>query len=220
MISGQEIGKVITLIGKEARKFREPFVTAVANETRDPYQVLIGCLLSLRTKDETTAGACERLFILAKTPKQMVRLKPSQIEKAIYPVGFYRVKTKRIQEISKTLLDQYNGNVPRTMEELLKLKGVGRKTANVTLTYGFNDPDGLAIDVHCNRIPNRLGWVKTKTPEETEMALRKLIPRKYWLQFNDSFVLFGQNVCKPISPFCSRCIANDHCKRVGVKKNR
>ena len=220
MTSEKEIGQVIALISKEARKFREPIVTAVANETRDPYQVLVGCLLSLRTKDETTAGACERLFRLANTPQQMVKLKQSQIEKAVYPVGFYRVKTRRILDISKTLLNEYKGNVPRTMDELLKLKGVGRKTANIVLTYGFNDPEGLPVDVHCNRIPNRLGWVKTKTPEETEMKLRELIPKKYWLQFNDSFVLFGQNVCKPISPFCSRCIVKNYCKRVGVKKSR
>ena len=192
MIQQEEIARVLKLIQKAVKQFEEPAVTQISRVTKqDPYRVLMSCLLSLRTRDETTAKASARLFSLADTPKKMVRLTRKQIEKAIYPVGFYHVKAKRILEVSKTLLDQYNGNVPRTMEELLKLKGVGRKTANIVLTYAFQDHDGLAVDVHCHRIPNRLGWVKTKTPEQTETALRMLVPRKYWILINDTFVTFG-----------------------------
>ncbi len=221
MAARSEIGKVLNIIAKEVEKFSDPSVTKIARETsNDPYKVLVSCLLSLRTRDETTANASHRLYKLAETPKQMVKLKRKQIEDAIYPVGFYRVKAKRILDISRTLLDEYDGKVPQTMEELLKLRGVGRKTANIVMTYGFNNPDTIAVDIHCHRIPNRLGWVKTRNPNETEEELLKIVPRKSRRLLNNTLVTFGQNICKPISPLCSKCAVRRHCKRIGVKTSR
>jgi len=213
--------RVLRIIQKAVQQFEEPSVTQISNVTKhDPYRVLISCLLSLRTKDATTAQASARLFALADTPHKMITLTPRQIERAIYPVGFYRVKAQRVLDISKTLLNDYQGKVPKTMEELLALKGVGRKTANITLTYGHQDPYGLAVDTHVHRLSNRLGWVKTKTPEQTEHALRTLFPKKRWMIINDTFVTFGQNICKPVSPRCSTCPVKRHCPRIGVTTHR
>jgi endonuclease-3 len=142
-----------------------------------------------------------------------------KIEKAIYPVGFYRTKAKRIKEISKTLIDEYNSEVPDEMEELLKLKGVGRKTANIVLAFAYHKP-AMPVDTHCHRIPNRLGWIKTKNPEKTEIALREIVPKRLWVDFNNIFVIFGQNICVPVSPFCSKCPVSKYCRRVGVGKSR
>lgn len=186
---------------------------------REPYKVLVSCILSLRTKDETSYPASERLFRLAATPKKMLILTLKQIQKAIYPVCFYRVKSKTILDISRRLLEEYCGKVPGTIDELLKFKGVGRKTANIVVTYGFNKP-GIAVDVHVNRISNRLGLVKTKTPHDTEFALRKNLPQKYWIPINELLVRHGQAICKPISPICSKCPISMYCKRVGVGKSR
>ena len=212
------IEKVIKILKKETRKYKNPIVTEVSYD-KDPYKVLISCLLSLRTKDAVTAKAANNLFKKAKTPSQMSKLKEKQIQKLIYPVGFYRVKSKRIKEISKVLIKDCNGKFPSDMDELLKLKGVGRKTANIVLVFGFNK-NALPIDIHCHRIPNRLGWIKTKTPEQTEMELKKILPKKYWIDFNNIFVVFGQNICVPVSPFCSKCPIYDYCPRIGVKKHR
>jgi len=190
--------------------FEEPSITRIARKTRDPYQVLISCILSLRTRDETTTAASKRLFNLAKTPGCMVKIKLVEIEKAIYPVGFYHTKAKRIIQISQIILDDLDCCVPDCIDELLKLPGVGRKTANIVMVYGFHK-DALPIDTHCHRIPNRIGWVKTKTPDQTEMVLRKELPKRYWLLFNDFFVQFGQNVCKPVGPKCADCVINRFC---------
>ncbi|MFC1768577.1 endonuclease III domain-containing protein [Nanoarchaeota archaeon] len=184
-----------------------------------PYQVLIACILSLRTKDEVTYPAAKRLFILAKTPQNMIKLNESKIQKTIYPVGFYKRKSKTIKDISKKIIKDYKSNVPNTVEELVKLKGVGRKTANIVVTYGHGKP-GIAVDTHVHRISNRLGIVKTKTPEQTEFKLRKILPRKYWIDFNELLVRHGQNTCKPISPFCSICEIRKYCKRVNVTTSR
>jgi endonuclease-3 len=191
---------------------------AEVNE-REPYKVLVSCILSLRTKDETSYPASGRLFRLAQTPKAMVKLTPRQIQKAIYPVCFYRVKSKTILGISKRLLEEYGGKVPGTIDELLKFKGVGRKTANIVVTYGFNKP-GIAVDTHVHRISNRLGLVKTKNPDETEFCLRKTLDQKYWIPINELLVRHGQAICKPISPMCSKCLIREYCKRVGVGKSR
>ncbi|MFC1754297.1 endonuclease III domain-containing protein [Thermoproteota archaeon] len=209
---------VIKILKKEFSKYRVPSVTEVSYR-RDPFLVLISCLLSLRTKDETTTPAANRLFKLAKTPKTMMKLTTKRIEKAIYPVGFYITKAKRIKEICKVLVSKYKGKVPDDLEELLKLKGVGRKTANLVIALGYGG-DGLCVDTHVHRISNRLGYVKTKTPEHTEMALRKKLQKKYWIIYNDLLVTWGQNVCRPISPFCSNCPIAKYCKRVGVGVSR
>ncbi|MEK6840018.1 MAG: endonuclease III [Nanoarchaeota archaeon] len=213
--------RVLQIIQKAVQQFEEPSVTQISKVTKhDPYRVLISCLLSLRTKDATTTQASIRLFFLADTPHKMITLTPQRIERAIYPVGFYHVKTRTILDISKTLLKDYHGEVPKTMEELLTLKGVGRKTANIVLTYGHQNPEGLAVDTHVHRLSNRLGLVKTKIPEQTEHALRALFPKKHWMIINDTFVTFGQNICTPISPHCSICPAKKDCPRVGVTTSR
>ena len=187
--------------------------------TKSPFMVLISCILSLRTKDKVTAEASNRLFKLADNPQKMLGLSIKNIEKAIYPVGFYKTKAKRIKEICRVLLDDYEGVVPNEIDELLKLNGVGRKTANLTVTLGYGKL-GICVDTHVHRISNRLGLVKTKTPEQTEFALRKKLPQKHWLFYNDLLVTYGQNLCVPISPWCSKCRIFKYCKRVGVKKSR
>ncbi len=206
----KSIPAIIRLVKKEVDKFENPIVTELGE--RDPFHVLIGCLLSLRTRDETTARASERLFSLANNPKAMLSLSTKQIEKSIYPVGFYKTKARRIKNICEVLIEKYNGKVPNDPNELLKLKGVGRKTCNIVMNYGFNNPNFIAVDTHVHRIPNRLGWIKTKTPEQTEQALMKLLPKRYWQDFNDTFVTFGQNVCKPVGPKCNVCPVNKYCK--------
>lgn len=191
----------------------------ISVQTKDPFRVLISTLLSLRTQDKTTIEASKRLFQLATTPKDMLKLKSAQIEKLIYPVGFYRTKAKRILEICKILEEQYSGQTPDSIEELLKLKGVGRKTANLVVILGYGKL-GICVDTHVHRISNRLGIVKTKTPEKTEFALREILPQKHWLYYNDILVGFGQNLCKPISPHCSICPIQKFCPKIGVTHSR
>ena len=191
----------------------------VAERSKDPYQILISCLLSLRTKDQVTHQASRRLFQLATIPQQMVRLSREKIRKAIYPVGFYKTKAKTVQSVSRDILDRFGGKVPDSLEALLSLKGVGRKTANLVVTLGFHKP-GICVDTHVHRISNRLGLVKTKTPEKTEQALRQTLPPQYWIEWNDLLVPFGQNLCKPISPLCSHCPIERYCPRIGVTLHR
>jgi endonuclease-3 len=197
----------------------EAALTEVGSRTRDPFQVLVSCLLSLRTRDETTAAASRRLFRRAKTPRTLLGLSPVEIEEAIFPVGFYKTKARRILEICDRLLKEHGGRVPEDMEALRALPGVGPKTANIVWVYGFRRP-GLPIDTHCHRIPNRLGWVRTKTPEETERVLRRELPKKYWMVFNDYFVRFGQTICKPVGPRCHACGIEPFCRKEGVRKVR
>ncbi|MGR3176182.1 MAG: endonuclease III domain-containing protein [Candidatus Scalindua sp.] len=212
------IDDIVTILKRENKKYIVPIVTIVSM-TKSPFLVLISCLLSLRTKDKVTAEASNRLFKLADNPEKMLGLSIKNIEKAIYPVGFYKTKSKRIKEICRTLLDDYGSVVPDEIDELLKLKGVGRKTANLVVTLGYGKL-GICVDTHVHRISNRLGLVKTKTPEQTEFDLRKKLPKKYWLIYNDLLVTYGQNLCVPISPWCSKCKIFKYCKRVGVEKFR
>ena len=191
----------------------------VAAERRDPFRVLIACLLSLRTKDETTGPAAARLFALADTPEAMRRLPAKRIERAIFPVGFYRTKARVLLGVCRDLLDRFGGQLPDDIDRLLTLKGVGRKTANLVVTQGFNKP-GICVDIHVHRISNRLGYVKTRNPTETETALRKRLPRRYWIGYNDLLVSFGQNICHPVSPRCSECPVRPRCARVGVTRWR
>lgn len=215
----KEVDNVIKILKQEVQKFFTPIVTEVANQTADPFKILISCILSLRTKDEVTIEATERLFTLAETPEEMTKLSETQIQNAIYPVGFYITKTQRIREICQTLIDKYDSKVPDDLDELLKLKGVGRKTANLVITLGYGK-HGICVDTHVHRISNRLGLVKTRTPEATEFALMKVLPKKYWISYNDLLVSYGQNICKPISPLCSKCKIYGYCGRVGVSKSR
>ena len=213
-----KINDIVTILKRENKKYIVPIVTIVSM-TKSPFMVLISCLLSLRTKDKVTAEASNRLFKLANNPEKILGLSIKNIEKAIYPVGFYKTKAKRIKEICKALLDDYGGVVPDEIDELLKLNGVGRKTANLTVTLGYGKL-GICVDTHVHRISNRLGLVKAKTPEQTECALRKKLPKKHWLIYNDLLVTYGQNLCVPVSPWCSKCKIFKYCKRVGVKKSR
>jgi len=185
----------------------------------DPFRTLIACILSLRTKDKATYEASEQLFAQADTPGPMLKLGAGKIAELIYPVGFYNQKSKQIIGICKTLLEKYDGKVPDEIDELLKFKGVGRKTANLVVTEAFNKP-GICVDVHVHRISNRLGYIKTETPDETEFALRKKLPKKYWINFNRLLVTYGQNLCYPVSPRCSICKISSICKKVGVKTSR
>jgi endonuclease-3 len=181
--------------------------------------VLIACILSLRTQDTTTGPASERLFARAATPRTMLRLSAREIERLIYPVGFYRTKARVVLGICRDLLARFHGRVPDNLDALLTLKGVGRKTANLVVTMGFGKP-GICVDTHVHRISNRLGYVRTRDPEATEMALRARLPRRYWIGYNDLLVAFGQRVCTPISPRCSSCPVRALCRRVGVTTSR
>jgi endonuclease III len=215
-----QIHAAIKILRREIRQWQEPVVGVVARESaRDPFRILISCLLSLRTKDKTTSEASARLFALAHTPAALLKLSQRSIERAIYPVGFYRTKAKAIHAICRRLLEVYEGKVPQSIDELITLAGVGRKTANLVVTVGYQKP-GICVDIHVHRISNRWGYVKTKTPEETEQALRARLPKRYWITFNDLLVPYGQNLCQPVSPFCSRCKLIDMCDRVGVVRSR
>ena len=218
-MNDRDISKVIRLLEKEVAKWELPIVSALAEEHSGPFPILISTILSLRTKDEVTAIAAERLLALARTPEEMLKLSEGKIRKAIYPVGFYRTKAKTILHISKELINRFHSRVPDTIEQLLTLKGVGRKTANLVVALGYNK-EGLCVDTHVHRISNRLGYVKTKTPDETEYALRAKLPSKYWLRYNTLMVAFGRHVCVPISPFCSRCPVFAYCDRVNVVRSR
>ena len=212
---------IFHLLKQQMATYGQPIVSQKKKDIPEtPFVTLISCLLSLRTKDEVTAQASQRLLTNYHTPQEIVQLTEQQIETMIYPVGFYKTKARRIKDISKTLLEDYNGKVPDDFNELLTLKGVGRKTANIVMVYGHKKHGYQPIDTHCHRIPNRLGWIKTKTPEETEQTLLKVLPSKYWDDFNDLFVRFGQTICVPVSPFCSRCSLQKYCKKIGVVTSR
>ncbi|HTL62845.1 MAG TPA: endonuclease III [Nitrospira sp.] len=215
-----QIHAAIKILRREVRQWQEPVVGVVARESaRDPFRILISCLLSLRTKDKTTSEASARLFALAHTPSDLLGLPRRRVERAIYPVGFYRTKAKAIHAICRRLLDAYGGTVPQSIDELITLPGVGRKTANLVVTVGYRKP-GICVDIHVHRISNRWGYVKTTKPEDTEAALRNKLPKRYWITFNDLLVPYGQNVCQPVSPFCSRCKLIDMCDRIGVVRSR
>lgn len=214
-----DITAIVRTLKREVERWDPTAVGQVADDSHDPFRILISCLLSLRTKDEVTGGASARLFRLADTPATMLQLRERTIARLIYPVGFYRTKAKVIRGVCRSLIEEYEGRVPDDIDELLKLKGVGRKTANLVVSVGYGKP-GICVDTHVHRISNRWGYVKTRTPEETEQALRRKLPRRYWIVFNDLLVSFGQNVCKPISPLCSRCPVERYCAKVRVTRSR
>ena len=214
------MSRVIARLRAKAPEWNPTALADVADQTeRDPFRILIACLLSLRTKDETTGPAAERLFALARTPQTMLRLTPRRIERLIFPVGFYRTKARVIRGVCRDLLARFGGKVPDDLETLLTLKGVGRKTANLVVTVAFGRP-GICVDTHVHRISNRLGFVKTKTPDQTELALRAKLPPRHWIEANDLLVAFGQNVCQPLSPRCSTCPVRALCPRLGVTHSR
>ncbi len=213
--------KLWPLLKEQVKSMELPWLEKMAIKSfrRDPFKVLISCILSLRTQDKTTGIASEKLFSLAPDVKTMSKLPVKTIEKTIYPVGFYKIKAERIKDICNVLIGKYNSSVPDDIDELLKLKGVGRKTANLVVTLGYGK-SGICVDTHVHRITNRWGYVKTKTPEKTEFALREKLPEKYWLEINGMLVAFGQGICRPISPLCSRCSISRFCEKAGVTIHR
>jgi len=221
LINNHTLNTLWPLLKKQVKGLDVPWLEHMVNEAvhRDPFRVLISCILSLRTQDRTTGIASEKLFKLTPDVKTLARLPVKTIEKTIYPVGFYKVKAQRIKELCNVLIDRYNSKVPDDLDELLKLKGVGRKTANLVITLGYRKP-GICVDTHVHRITNRWGYVKTKTPEQTEFVLREKLPQKYWLEINGLLVAFGQGICKPISPLCSQCSIENYCEKVGVTRHR
>jgi len=218
-VNDREIHPAIRILRREVPKWETPIVTLLAESSQSPFKVLISCILSLRTQDATTARASHRLFQLGDTPAKIMKLTTKKIEKTIFPVGFYRTKAKTIRDICRALLERYSGRVPDDIDELLKFKGVGRKTANLVVTLGYNKP-GICVDTHVHRISNRWGYVRTKNPKETEFALREKLPKQYWIEYNDLLVSFGQHLCRPISPVCSQCPVERYCDKIGVKNHR
>ena len=216
----KNIDKIIKLLKEEVKDFENPVVSKIGEIQKDPFKVLISCILSLRTQDKTTGPVSLKLFQAADTPHKLAKMPLKKIQDIIRPVNYYITKSKRIKEISKTLIRKYNGKVPDTFEELMKLKGVGKKTAAITMVYGHLKPDYIPTDVHVHVLANRLGWVRTKNAEQTMDELMKIVSRKYWGDLNDLFVLHGQNVCVTMSPICSKCIIRQLCPRIGVVRSR
>lgn len=212
------IERIIDIL-KDYYKSRNKTLIDKISIERDPFKVLISCILSQRTKDEITEKVSSNLYNVIKNPQDLINIDIDTLEKILHPIGFYKVKAKRLKEVTKLILEKYDGKVPDDIDELLKLPGVGRKTANIVITKGFNKK-GIAVDTHVHRISNRLGLIKTKRPEDTEFELRKIIPERNWVELNDYLVNFGKNICTPISPKCSSCPIKMYCKKVGVKKFR
>jgi endonuclease-3 len=218
-VTQANISEVIDKLRIALKDIPEPAVTLVGKRWHDPFRVLIATLLSLRTRDETTLAAAERLFSAANTPRSLLSLPIKRIEKLIYPVGFYHTKAKRIHSICSSIINNFNGKVPDDIDKLMTLEGVGRKTANLVLTDGFGIP-GICVDTHVHRISNRFGYVDTRNPLETEMALRQKLPVEHWIEYNSLLVMWGQNICKPVSPLCSKCALLKYCDRKGVTSSR
>jgi len=220
LMDNETINKVLRILKKEIIKWKVPAVGIVADRAADrPFETLISTILSLRTKDKVTEEASNRLLKRAPTPDDIAALTVSRIEKLIYPVGFYRTKAKNLLQTCNLLIKKHGGRVPRDMNALLKLPGVGRKTANLVLTVGFGDY-GICVDTHVHRISNLWGYVRTRNPEETEFVLRDKLPKRHWITYNDILVTFGQNLCVPVSPWCSRCPVSRYCLRIGLRRSR
>lgn len=213
------IDDFIIIIERNYLKWNTPVVTLISNRGATPFEVLVSTILSLRTKDQVTAMASARLFEVARTPLEIKALDKEELKKLIYPVGFYPTKARQLQEISRIIIDEYGGKVPDIIDELLKLPGVGRKTANLVLVEGFQKA-AICVDTHVHRISNRIGYVKTKNADKTEAALRKKLPARHWIRYNELLVAFGQSICRPISPFCSTCPVNRMCPKIGITKSR
>jgi endonuclease III len=214
--ASSSIEKVYSILREELSKYRMPVVDLIEIQTNDPFKVLIATILSARTRDETTSVVAERLFADVQSFEDFDKYTTGELEKLIYPVGFFREKARKLKELPSIINNRFKGSIPQTVEELIELPGVGRKTANLVVAVAFNKP-AICVDIHVHRICNRLGYVKTKTPFETEMTLRNILPVKYWTTFNSCFVSFGQNTCKPVNPQCNRCPVYKYCSRVDVK---
>jgi endonuclease-3 len=213
------IDTIVEILEKESKNWKVPVVTLIALQDKNPFKVLMSTILSLRTKDEVTVEASKRLFKILSCPEDIFEISDEEIEKAIYPVGFYKRKTVNIRKACEKLIDEFNSIVPKDIDTLLTFDGVGRKTANLVLTEGYDIP-AMCVDTHVHRISNRFGFIKTKTPEKSEIELREKLPKKHWNKYNALLVAFGQHLCKPISPFCSKCPVERYCQKIGVEKFR
>ncbi len=210
---------VISPLKRAVEDEDDPSVSTIARETRSPFRVLVSTVISARTKDEVTGKASAKLFSLAGDPQGMARLSVKKIQDSIYPAGFYKTKAKAIRDLSEKIMTDFGGEVPDRIEELVKLPGVGRKTANLVVTLGFGKP-GICVDTHVHKVCNRLGVLKTRNPEETEYALRKVLDKRHWIEINDLLVMFGKKICASVSPWCSKCPIVPKCDRIGVDKSR
>ena len=214
------IETIVRALTKATENFTPPLTDIIIDEYgKDPFLILISCLLSLRAKDVMTIHVCRDLFAHARTPKQLLAIPVARLEKILYRTGFYKTKARVVRHVSQTLLDRYDGKVPQTVDELLSIKGIGTKTANLVVSMAFGEA-AICVDTHVHRISNRLGLIKTKTVEQTEKALQKVLPKKYWSVWNQLLVMWGQSICTPVSPKCSQCDIRNVCKRVGVIKHR
>lgn len=221
MVNEKEIVNVLEILKRYQGGVRKTTLNRESKETKrySPYQTLISCLLSLRAKDEVTEVISEELFKVAKTPEEMLKIPEAKLKKIIFSSGHYNKKAEAIRYVSRELINRFNSRVPETSEELMSIKHIGPKTTNIVLAFSFGK-NVIPVDTHVHRIPNRIGWIKTKTPEQSEIALMEVIPKKYWADFNGMFVLFGKTICLPVSPLCSSCPIRNYCKRVGVEKSR
>lgn len=219
MVTNKNIDEIIKKIRESIKKYDQPVLERFNKKLKDPYWVLVSCLLSLRTKDETTETATKNLFKAAQTPQQILKLPLKKLKRIIYKTGFYNNKAKAIINVTKKIINEFSGKVPDNLQDLLSLPGVGRKTANLVLTVAYNKM-GICVDTHVHKICNRWGYIRTKTPDETEMELRKKLPKKYWKKINNYLVLFGQNICLSVSPFCSKCPVSSYCPKIGVGRKR
>jgi len=215
----KDIPMVLEILEKEYEKWEAPVVTLIAQHTNDPFRVLVSALISTRTRDETTAQVCKRLFERVKDPFDLIEIPTEELEKLLYPVGFYRVKAKHLRELAQDLISRFGGKVPSSREELLTLKGVGRKVANLVLADGYGQP-AICVDTHVHRITNRWGLIKTRNPLQTEKELMKKVPRDYWRVMNRILVAFGQRICTPQNPKCETCPISNYCKKVGLPKGK
>lgn len=220
MEHSQRILKIIQLLRNNTKNFALPAADQIIREFgKDPFLILISCLLSLRTRDVTSVKISRQLCAMARTPQELLAITQEKLEELFRPIGFYRRKAAIVRHVSKEILTRFHGKVPKTDKELLSIKGIGQKTANLVLGYAYGIP-AICVDTHVHRLSNRLGLVKTKTPEQTEKALQHIVPQKYWIELNRLFVLWGQNICTPVAPICSQCVLSPICPKIGVKKQR
>ncbi len=214
-----DIDAIYSILKKHVKNYKTPVVDFINIQTRDPFKVLVSTILSARTNDSTTGAVCERLFKKVTSLDDLGKMSQKELAKLIFPVGFYNTKAKHLKELPHIIKNSFHNKIPESIDALIKLPGVGRKTANLVVSVAFNKP-GICVDTHVHKIFNRLGYIKTKTPLETEMTLRKKLPQKYWIPINSMLVSFGQYLCRPISPHCSICPIEEYCNKVGVNNSR
>jgi endonuclease III len=219
MVSEKYLAETMEVLENKYTSKTQLTIRRTSTQSRSPFKVLVSCLLSLRTTDANTKRASEKLFAVVDNFEELVALPIEELEQLIFSSGHYHKKARTLQHVSKEILERFKGKVPETREELMSIKGIGPKTANIVLAFAY-DQEVLPIDTHCHRLPNRFGWISTKTPEQTEIELYKILPKKYWKEFNTVIILFGKDICNPISPWCSKCPIKDYCKRIGVTRSR